>query len=221
NRIITIKMIQFHPEYTYENFVECLRITNKNGQTVLEPVPQIFRDSCKAASESLEGSFNAYHEQHGIPPGNFRELDAQKHVLIIDEINRGDLSRIFGEAILGLEYRDMSIKTMYFEPDNPLIIPNNLYIIGTMNSVDRSIALVDYALRRRFLFFNVCPSKEILEEWLDKNRSQVKQEILQLFQEVNSWIENRWKADPQSSENYKIGHTFFFHKDAITMRDEW
>src|SRR6185436_11932230 len=80
-------------------------------------------------------------------------------VLIIDEINRGDPARIFGELLYALEYRNREVE---LASGGPLIVPPNLVVIGTMNSVDRSVALVDYALRRRFSFLRVDPNPAVI-----------------------------------------------------------
>ena len=97
------------------------------------------------------------------PDGNY--------YLIIDEINRGNLAKIFGELYFLLEYRDQTINLQY--SDKPFSLPKNLYIIGTMNTADRSIALVDLALRRRFYFVEFrpdeCPVKDLLRKWLNKH----------------------------------------------------
>ena len=98
------------------------------------------------------------------------EPDA-KHFLIIDEINRGNLAKVFGELYFLLEYRDAEINLQY--SDETFSLPPNLYIIGTMNTADRSIALVDLALRRRFYFVEFDPSEEpikgLLRRWLNDN----------------------------------------------------
>ena len=238
-----VNLIQFHPEYCYENFIECLQI--KSGSNLeLEQKAQIFRKICKDAfdsklnllhknylNEMVEFSkpeqigFQNWYEKKINLNSEFFTNEAPKYVLIIDEINRGDLSRIFGEAIMALEYRNTPIKTMYFDEDEPLIIPDNLYIIGTMNSVDRSIAILDYALRRRFLFYDVKPNRDILEEWLEENKSEVKDEILKVFDRLNDqkngWISNTWKDSPQLAINFQIGHSYFFQNNKEQFQVEW
>ena len=94
-----------------------------------------------------------------------------RHFLVIDEINRGNLSKVFGELYFLLEYRDEEVRLLY--ADEPFSLPDNLYIIGTMNTADRSIALVDLALRRRFHFVefhpNTPPVQGLLRRWLEQN----------------------------------------------------
>lgn len=244
------KLVQFHPEYTYENFVECLRV--KSASTMeFEPTPQVFRRLCQEAREArdnaqsqavddwFEETWTDYQTLDQSPEGRDPDqfplpedippelvVDPPKYVLIVDEINRGDLSRIFGEVIMGLEYRDVPIKTMYFDDDHPLVIPENLYIIGTMNSTDRSIALVDFALRRRFYFYQLLPDRVILSEWLAEKRvpDAIKTKILGLFDRLNGptgWIQVTWKQTPMLAENYQVGHALFFHETEEAMRVAW
>ena len=95
----------------------------------------------------------------------------QQHVMIIDEINRANLPKVFGELLFLLEYRDESVRTLYRRPDDAFELPRNLWFIGTMNTADRSIALVDAALRRRFHFIPFFPNREpiagLLDRWLE------------------------------------------------------
>ena len=144
-----VSLVQFHPSYSYEDFVQGFRPTLKDGQAGFE-----LRDGplVRAADDARQDRDN-------------------KHFLIIDEINRGNLAGVFGELYFLLEYRDAEINLQY--SDTPFSLPENLYIIGTMNTADRSIALVDLALRRRFYFVEFHPDKDpikgVLREWLNKN----------------------------------------------------
>ena len=99
------------------------------------------------------------------------EAPEQRHVMIIDEINRGNLPRVLGELLFLLEYRAESVQTLY-RPEEPFALPENLWFIGTMNTADRSIALVDAALRRRFHFVPFFPDREpmagLLGRWLER-----------------------------------------------------
>jgi len=125
-------IVQFHPSYTYECFIRGL---------VAQPVEQGI-------------TFEARHKVGGLMTAVAKALSERgseaRAVLVIDEINRGDISKIFGELIYGLEYRDQPVASPYsVDGSSEIVIPSNLDFIGTMNTADRSIALVDYALRRR------------------------------------------------------------------------
>ncbi|MFW9973320.1 MAG: AAA family ATPase, partial [Candidatus Odinarchaeota archaeon] len=197
------EIIQFHPSYSYEDFVEWIEaVPTTDGKGInFKPKARIFRILCEEASNQ--------------PNQNF--------VLIIDEINRGDLGRIFGELILGLEpsNRTLEINTPLSKSLGKLRIPENLYIIGTMNSVDRSIAIVDYALRRRFLFYLMMPNFEILEKWvnlLELNLTgDVKNKILNLFNNLN----NKIRGDRKLSKHHQVGHTYFFVNSEEELIIRW
>jgi len=145
-----VEMIQFHPAYSYEDFIEGIRPESKHtgdGRFMVDyPTrPGVFRRFCKIAHENPE----------------------QKHVFIIDEMNRGNIPRIFGELMLLLEYRERDVPLPY--SGERFRIPPNVYLIGTMNTADRSIALVDFALRRRFHFFQFGADPDLLERWLNEH----------------------------------------------------
>ena len=141
-----VTIVQFHPSYAYEDFVQGFRPTLDQGQAVF----QLSEGPLLQAAKRVE-----------------EEPDA-KHFLIIDEINRGNLAKVFGELYFLLEYRDKKIRLQYDRREFGL--PANLYIIGTMNTADRSIALVDLALRRRFYFVSFDPHEPpvdgLLGRWL-------------------------------------------------------
>ncbi len=156
-----VEIIQFHPSFSYEDFFEGFRPSeNSNGSISLEKVAgPLKRIAAKAAAN----------------PG-------MKYVLIIDEINRGNLAKVFGELYFLLEYRDEAISLMYSKEEK-FSLPKNLIFIGTMNTADRSIALVDSAIRRRFKFIHLDPTSEpcsnILPKWLaSKGISGVSGELL-------------------------------------------
>ena len=144
-------LVQFHPSTSYEDFFEGYRPagTGDNGGILYELTP---------------GPLARIAEQASDAPG-------EQHVMIIDEINRGNLPRVLGELLFLLEYRDESVQTLY-RPEEPFSLPDNLWFIGTMNTADRSIALVDAALRRRFHFVPFFPDSGpmagLLERWLDR-----------------------------------------------------
>ncbi len=141
-----VRLVQFHPAYSYEEFVEGIkaRTVEVNGRhEVSYPV-----------EEGLLCAFAAQAERE----------PAAAHVLIIDEINRGNLPRVFGELLYLLEYREQSVRLPYSRREFRL--PRNLYLLGTMNAADRSVALIDQALRRRFSFLEMPPSADVLAAWL-------------------------------------------------------
>ena len=144
-----VTLVQFHPSYAYEDFVRGFRPALVNGQPGFELKDGPLLRAAKRA----------------------REEQCEKHFLIIDEINRGNLAKVFGELYYLLEYRDESITLQYQRDENERFsMPPNLYVIGTMNTADRSIALVDLALRRRFYFVEFHPDVEpirgVLRRWL-------------------------------------------------------
>ena len=145
-----VSLVQFHPSYAYEDFVQGFRPT--------------LTDDGQAGFALRDGPLVRAAERARLEP------DA-KHFLIIDEINRGNLAKVFGELYFLLEYRDEAVDLQYqSEDDAGFSLPPNLYIIGTMNTADRSIALVDLALRRRFYFVEFHPDrppiKGLLRRWL-------------------------------------------------------
>jgi 5-methylcytosine-specific restriction protein B len=143
-----VELVQFHPSYAYEDFVEGYRPAAVGGQG-FELTPGPLRRIASLAAQQPEAM----------------------HVLVIDEVNRGNIPKVFGELYYLLEYRDEEISLQYSR--EPFSLPANLLIIGTMNTVDRSIALVDLALRRRFYFVpfypDVPPVKGLLKRWLSAN----------------------------------------------------
>lgn len=194
------RIIQFHPSYGYEDFVEGVTVQTESsiGTIHYSIAPKLFRDLCQTASQVT--SQNKFV------------------VLVIDEINRGDLGRIFGELILGLEYRNIPLQTAYL--GTPLVIPPNLLIIGTMNSVDRSIAIVDFALRRRFQFIKCMPDKSILSRWLEQFLSSydLKEKILSLFEKINMKITTE---DNNLGSHHQIGHVYFFVESKEELERNW
>ncbi|WP_327636114.1 AAA family ATPase [Kribbella sp. NBC_00482] len=143
-----VKLVQFHPSYAYEDFVEGFRpLASASNQVGFQLVAGPLRRIAAQANEE---------------PG-------EPFFLIIDEINRANLAKVFGELYFLLEYRDSAIDLQY-SPGEPFSLPRNLFVIGTMNTADRSIALVDAAIRRRFAFVEMHPDIEpvrsLLPRWL-------------------------------------------------------
>ena len=171
-------IIQFHPSYAYEDFMQGIR-----PKTVGEDKSLIY--------ELEKGRFVNFCEEAKLRDGD--------SVLIIDEINRANLSRVFGELMYLLEYRDESIP---LSAGTKFKIPENVYIIGTMNTADRSIALVDHALRRRFAFMELGPNYQILERFFE-DKPFDPGGLIDVLEELNDHI---------GDKNYAVGITFFLIK---------
>ena len=179
-----LEVVQFHPSYSYEDFVEGYRPTTRGGLEVREG---IFKLICDKARESGEPT-----------------------VLIIDEINRGDLSKIFGELLYLLEYRGKKIKLTH-NPKLSFEIPKNLYFIGTMNTADRSLALIDYALRRRFSFISLEPQYELVMRLVKSAQVDV-DHLVRNWSQMNSRI-----ADNAAlGKEFQIGHSYLLRHRELT-----
>ena len=190
-------IVQLHPTYSYEDFVRGL---------VAEPTP-----------DGHNVTFRAVNRVFGLLAAVATELakdDAPLPVvLIIDEINRGDLPKVLGELIYALEYRDETVLTPYAVDGQPgLTLPaKNLYIIGTMNTADRSIALVDYAIRRRFAFVQLNPSREVIADYY--GNKTLGEKALALFDEVRQQFGPRLNP-AYTEEDVAVGHTYFLAESA-------
>lgn len=177
------ELVQFHPSYSYEDFFEGYRpIQTDTGFGI--------------AYTLTHGPLRRLAERATANP-------SQPHVLIIDEINRGNVPKIFGELLFLLEYRDEQIPLMYSsESEGRFGLPKNLFIIATMNTADRSIALIDAALRRRFYFVPFMPREEpvssVLTKWLDRHGHA--QEAADLLRLLNDRID---------SDDIAIGPSYF------------
>lgn len=152
-----------------------------------------------------------------------------EYVFVIDEINRGNLSQIFGELLMLIEHdkrgKEFSVPLVYSneEEDERFYVPSNLYLIGLMNMADRSLAMVDYALRRRFAFVNLSPQyeSETFSQWL-LDRSMAP-DLMRLIVERMSMLNKTIREDPLLGENYEVGHSFFCPKgdNFSGLRQNW
>lgn len=192
-------MVQLHPSYGYEDFVRGITIKTENQQIQYETVNKIFGKMCKIAGDN--------------------DNRGKKYFLLIDEINRADVATVFGELIYALEYRNEAIETPYEVEQSSMVksskitVPDNLYIIGTMNTADKSVGNIDYAIRRRFIFFDLLPDEKVIENEKDKeNMSDIEKAEIEkaknVFFGVNEFVKtsinNQYRAN-----DFLIGHTYF------------
>ncbi len=193
-----VKLVQFHPSYAYEDFVRGFRPTNtENGMVRFElqdgPLLKVAEDA--------------------------RNDEDSKYILIVDEINRGNLAKVFGELYFLLEYREAKITLQYhLDGEEEFSLPKNLYMIGTMNTADRSIAMVDLALRRRFEFVPFRPDEEpvksVLRKWLQRHLENGKMAedmewVADVVEEANKLLERHRHA--------AIGPSYFM-KDGLNEK---
>jgi len=165
-----VRLVQFHPSYSYEDFFEGFRPVAADGGTGFSLQSGPLRKLAISAQNNPD----------------------QPHFLIIDEMNRGNLAKVFGELYFLLEYREQKVFLQY-SPEVPFTLPDNLYVIGTMNTTDRSIGLVDAAIRRRFAFIEfhpeISPVEGVLERYLEANGHS--QDMSDLLSRLNARIGDR------------------------------
>lgn len=184
-----VTVLQFHPAYTYEDFIEGIRPQeNSEGKLELKMTPGRFLSFCELA----------------------RRTPAATCVLILDEINRANLSRVFGELMYLMEYRGESV---FLAGSGLFSIPANVRLIGTMNTADRSIALVDHALRRRFAFLELAPNYDLLRYYHQQHNPELNLDrLIRLLERLNSQID----------KHYQVGVTFFMRpRLPQELRDIW
>ena len=181
------RVVQFHPSYSYEDFVRGHRPT--------------LSDRGQPGFDLHDGPFLRI-------AGRAKNDPDAKYFLVIDEINRGNLAKVFGELYFLLEYRDAPMELMYQKAEEPrFTMPGNLYIVGTMNTADRSIALVDLALRRRFAFVDFSmreePVKGLLRRWLAANDLDEMDWVADVVERANEELDDHHAA---------IGPSYFMRK---------
>jgi 5-methylcytosine-specific restriction protein B len=203
-----IHRLQLHPAYSYEDFIGGLRMTAGGGVAYRPGRLSRLCDEVRS-------------DEGGLP-----------HVLILDEMNRADLSRLFGEAFSAfeLEKRDQPIDLSVEDPETgkprQLEIPGNLFVIGTMNMIDQSVEQIDFAMRRRFLWqesrFDQGVLMTVLEErWRAEERKQPWEKVkpdMQLLAEAASRLNARIATIDELGEQYEIGHTYMF--DIVKLLDD-
>lgn len=188
-----IDFVTFHQSYGYEEFVQGIKPVTKNGSISYEVQDGIFKKFCDNAKKDKNSSY----------------------VFIIDEINRGNISKIFGELITLIEDtkregadEEMKVTLPYIDKEGQPVsfsVPQNVYIIGTMNTADRSIAAMDTALRRRFQFEEMMPKAELLEgiQIIDQSGNDTKINVQSILETINRRIEALYDRE------HTIGHAYF------------
>lgn len=184
-----VNMIQFHQSYSYEDFIMGFR-PSENG---FDLTYGVFYNFCKAAEKDEE----------------------KEYFFIIDEINRGNISKIFGELFMLIENdkRGNEVQLLYSDDNEKFSVPENVYIIGMMNTADRSLAMLDYALRRRFSFYDMKPifDTESFRKYKEGLSSEKFDSLINAVQNLNEVI----YRDDSLGEGFCIGHSYFcnFKKD--------
>lgn len=191
----------FHQSMDYEEFVEGIKPKTINGNITYELEDGIFKKACKSAENN-------------------------KVVLIIDEINRGNISKIFGELITLLEVdkrkgRENEIEVILPYSKEKFSVPDNLYIIGTMNTADRSIGYIDYALRRRFAFISIKADKLAIENYYDNinKNSDCKNNAINLFDDIKNLIDKNINEEFEA-DDIMIGHSYFMAKNFEELQNK-
>ena len=194
-----IEMVQFHQSYAYEDFVQGWRPNEQGGFTLRNGV---FFEFCKRAEQEPQTPF----------------------VFIVDEINRGNLSRIFGELLMLIESDkrgpDHAIRLAYGQSHERFSVPKNVHLLGLMNTADRSLAIVDYALRRRFAFETLRPAfGPKLREHLDERQvySGLADRIIRNLSDLNDSI----RQDKDLGPGFEIGHSYFVSDGLEDFDEEW
>lgn len=190
----------FHQSMDYEEFVEGIKPKTINGNITYELEDGIFKKACKSAKNN-------------------------KVVLIIDEINRGNISKIFGELITLLEVdkrkgRENEIEVILPYSKEKFSVPDNLYIIGTMNTADRSIGYIDYALRRRFAFIPIKADKSAIEKYYNDNKnSDCQDKAINLFNKVKELIKGNINEEFEA-DDIMIGHSYFMAQNFEELQNK-
>ena len=239
-----VGFVQFHPSYDYTDFVEGLRPKGEGNGVSFEFKPGIFRNFC---AEALEAWYNTYEagldkykdDKKEENAYNYAVTNSPKFVFIIDEINRGEISKIFGELFFSIDpvYRGTkgAVQTQYSNMqtsvgnvfDNKLkngksgqfFVPENVYIIGTMNDIDRSVESMDFAFRRRFAFVEIEASESENALYTSGEQLIIKNahELADRMQRLNTAIINNC-----FSSHYQIGVAYFLKfKDAKNYTTLW
>lgn len=186
-----VLMVQFHQSYSYEDFIMGYRPSKDGFELVRGP----FYEFCKKAEVD----------------------DERDYFFIIDEINRGNLSKIFGELLMLIERDKRGEKLRLLYSNELFLVPKNVHIIGMMNTADRSLAMIDYALRRRFAFFDLEPAfdSEGFKAIMAKYDNLKFNALVEQIKALNNVISN----DESLGDGFRVGHSYLCTDDEVT--DEW
>jgi 5-methylcytosine-specific restriction protein B len=186
-----VMMVQFHQSYSYEDFIMGFRPASTGFEMKKGP----FYNFCKKAEQDNENDY----------------------FFIIDEINRGNLSKIFGELFMLIEKDKRGVPLQLLYSNEKFSVPDNVYIIGMMNTADRSLAMLDYALRRRFAFFELSPAFETegFRKYRQEKNSKKFDDLISAVEKLNTAIEN----DDTLGRGFRIGHSYFCTENDID--DMW
>jgi 5-methylcytosine-specific restriction protein B len=235
-KIDNCTFVTFHPSYSYEEFIEGLRPDkDENGNIYYKVQEGLFKKTCRTAYNALlreAGIERDWDAEGGVPKLSDEEIESIRDSIdqvpvyfVIDEINRGDISRIFGELITLIEsdkrlFMDTKISCTLPYSKQEFGIPPNLFIIGTMNTADRSISLMDIALRRRFGFCELLPDYEVLKTvlisdvGLDSSVRESRELAISVLKAINTRLEERYDRDHQIGHSYLIKLSEFDTRDA-------
>ncbi|MGF6906037.1 AAA family ATPase [Fusobacterium sp. PH5-44] len=188
-----VNIIQFHQSYSYEDFIMGYKPV-ENGFKLSEGP---FYEFCKRAQDNEDNPY----------------------FFIIDEINRGNLSKIFGELLMLIENDKRGEKLRLMYRNENFAVPPNVHIIGMMNTADRGLALIDYALRRRFAFFQLEPAFECdtFKMVIESSDNPKFSHLIDVVKKINNEI----SEDSSLGDGFKIGHSYFCNGDNVSLTDEW
>lgn len=197
-----VSLIQFHQSYAYEDFIQGYRPSGGEGAN-FEKRNGVFYNFCERARENID----------------------EDYYFIIDEINRGNLSRIFGELMLLIEADKRGAEyelPLTYSPKEYFHVPENVHIIGMMNTADRSLAMVDYALRRRFAFLDLKPAFESEQFVAHLEEMSVSPELIKRIQNEMTSLNEAIRDDTHDlGSGYCIGHSYFCPTENVEDEAEW
>jgi 5-methylcytosine-specific restriction protein B len=196
-----VLMVQFHQSFAYEDFIQGIRPDDEGH---FKRQDRAFYNLCRMA----------------------RDDNQNPYFCIIDEINRGNVSKIFGEMLMLIEAdkrsADYAVSLTYGgESEDRFFIPPNVHIIGTMNTADRSVANIDIALRRRFRFFDVCPAFGTTQFRKHLEENGASQHLIELIESKLRAINSEIRNDPNLGKGFEIGHSYFCTPKEITLDENW